>query len=251
MIAITVPQIILTVFLSLLGLIVLLLTLMIAVRVKVNLKIQDELSLFISFLGVRIQILPKKKKKYKLKNYTLKKIRAREEKQAKKDAKKAQKKAEKAAAKKAKGKKPKLTKEEKAAKRAERPSIPDMASLFIELLNLLPRTFLARFHFHIAKLHITVGGDDASKSAITYGAICGALYPLLEFLDRHSNLHRKNADIHVDVDYTAEKIKFDGDVAFSMSIFGLLAIALKLAFKFLVGWIKIKPDTSDTSRKVK
>ncbi len=244
MINITVPQIILTVFLSLLGLILVLLTLIIAIRVKITLKIGDELTLYITAFGVKIPILPKKKKKYKLKNYTLKKIRAREEKQDRRNTKKAQKKAEKAAAKKAKGKKPKLTKEEKAQKRAERPSIPDMASLFIELLKLAPKTFLSRFHFHVAKLHITVGGDDAAKTAITYGAITGALYPLLEFLDRHSNLHRKNADIYIDVDYTAEKIKFDGDVAFSMSIFGLLAVALKLAFTFIVGWIKIKPNTS-------
>lgn len=243
MIDITVPQIILTVFLSLLGFILLLLTLIIAIRVKVTLKIRDELTLFITAFGIRFQIFPKKKKKYKLKNYTLKKIRAREEKQAKKDALKAQKKAEKAAAKKAKGKGRKLTKEEKAQKRAERPKTSDIASLFIELLKLAPRTFLARFHFHVAKLHITVGGENAATAAITCGAISGALYPLLEFLDRHSNLHRKNADIYVGVDYTQKKIKFNGDIAFSMSIFGLLCVALKLAFKFIVGWSKIKPDT--------
>ncbi len=233
--------------LSILGLIILLLTLIIAVRVKVTLKIQDTLSLIISFLGIKIQILPKKKKKYKLKNYTLKKIRAREAKQERKDAKKAQKQAKKAAKKKAKPKKKKLTKEEKAQKRAERPALPDMVSLFCEILGLVPKTFLARFHFHVAKLHISVGGADAAKSAITYGAISGALYPLLEFLGRHSNLHRKNADIYVEVDYTSEKTKFDGDIAFSVSIFGLLAAALKIGFKFLFGWIKIKPDTKSSN----
>lgn len=243
MIDITLPQIILTVFLSLLGFTFLLLALIIAVRVRVTLKIKDELSLFITAFGIRIKILPKKKKKYKLKNYTLKKIRAREEKQAKKDAIKAQKKAEKAAKKKAKPKKPKLTKEEKAQKRAERPSIPDTVSLFTEILGLVPKTFLSRFHFHVAKLHITVGGEDAAKTAITYGAITGALYPVLEFLDRHSNLHGKK-DIDVQVDYTAEKVKFDANVGFSLSIFGLLCVALKLGFKFLVGWMKIKPDTT-------
>lgn len=245
MIAITIPQIILTAFLSILGFVLLLLILVIAVRVKVTLKIKEDFELFITFLGIKIRLIPKKKKKYKLRRYTLKKIRAREEKQAKKDAKKAQKKAEKAAAKKsAKAQKKKLTKEEKAQKKAERPSIPDMASLFIKLLGLLPKTFLARFHFHVAKLHIIVGSENAAKTAITYGAISGALYPVLEFLDRHSNLHKRGADIFIDTDYTAEKIKFDADIAFSMSIFGLLCVALKLAFTFLVGWMKIKPKTN-------
>ena len=252
MIAITVPQIILTVILGLLGFILLLLTLIIAVRIKVHLKIQDELTLYVSFLGIKYKILPKKKKKYKLKNYTLKKIRAREEAQAIKEAEKAKRKAEKAAAKKAaKLEKKKLTKEEKAQKKASQPKITDMISLFMELLGLLPRTFLARFHFHIAKLHITVGGEDAAKAAITYGAITGALYPVLEFLDRHSNLHKKGADIYTCVDYTLEKTKIDGDIAFSMSIFGLLCVALKLGFKFLSGWSKIKPTppSNDQDKK--
>ena len=51
-------------------------------------------------------------------------------------------------------------------------------------------------------------------------------------------------DIDVQVDYTAEKVKFDANVGFSLSIFGLLCVALKLGFKFLVGWMKIKPDTT-------
>ena len=52
MIAITIPQIILTAFLSLLGFALLLLILVIAVRVKVTLKIKDDLELFISFFGI-------------------------------------------------------------------------------------------------------------------------------------------------------------------------------------------------------
>ena len=251
MIAITVPQIILTVFLSILGFILLLLTLIIAVRIKVHLKIQDELTLCVSFLGIKFQILPKKKKKYNLKKYTLKKIRAREEKAAIKEAEKAKKKSEKAAAKKAaKAEKKKLTKEEKAQKKASRPKITDMLSLFMELLRLLPRTFLARFHFYVAKLHIVVGSEDAAKTAITYGAITGALYPTLEFLDRHSNLHDKGADIFIDTDYTSEKMKFDCDVAFAMSIFGLLCIALKLGFTFLKEWIKIKPEEPKVNNNI-
>ena len=245
MIAITIPQIILTAFLSLLGFALLLLILVIAVRVKVTLKIKDDLELFISFFGIKIRLIPKKKKKYKLRRYTLKKIRAREAKKAEKDAKKAQKKAERSAARKSvRTKRKGLTKEERAQKKAERPKTSDMLSLFFNLLGLLPKTFLARFHFHVAKLHIIVGSEDAAKTAITYGAISGAIYPVLEFLDRHSNLHRKGADIFIDTDYTSEKIKFDADIAFSMSIFGLLCVALKLAFTALSGWMKIKPNTN-------
>ena len=61
MISITTQQIVLTVILSLLGLILLLFTLAIVLRVKVTLKIEEELSLFITVLGIRFKILPKKK----------------------------------------------------------------------------------------------------------------------------------------------------------------------------------------------
>ncbi len=256
MINITTPQIILTVVLSLLGLILLLFTLAIVLRVKITLKIEEELSLFITFLGVRFKILPKKKKKYRLSRYTLKKIRAREEKAERRKKKRAER-AEREKAKKEQRNKKKKKKKgtaKKTEKKTEKKSsmfsksdIPDALNLFIDILKITPKTFLSRFHFHVAKLHLTIGSDNAAKTAIIYGAIAGALYPTLEFFDRHSNLHKRNADIFIEADYTAEKITFRGNVAFSMSVLGLLLAFLKLGIKLLVGGIKILAKSKDDS----
>ena len=92
----------------------------------------------------------------------------------------------------------------------------------------MPGAFFARFHFHTSKLHVIVGSSDAAKTAILTGAISGALYPTFEFLKRHSNLHARGADILIAPDYTAEKIKFNGNIAFSMSILGFMIACLKL-----------------------
>ena len=55
-----------------------LITLIFTVRVRVTIEMADELKLYVSVLGIKIGILPKKKKKYKLSDYTLKKIAKRD-----------------------------------------------------------------------------------------------------------------------------------------------------------------------------
>ena len=61
-----------------------------SVRARVDLQFKDELSLKVSFLGIKLFALPKKPKKYKIGNYTLKKIAKRDaEKAAKEKAKEA------------------------------------------------------------------------------------------------------------------------------------------------------------------
>lgn len=211
---------------------------------------KDELSLTVSLWGfIKIKILPKKPKKYKLNKYTLKKIAKRDLKAEKAKAKKAEKakqramqKAEKKSAEK------KLSPEEKkaikASKKASRPAIPDMISLFANILKLFFSTFLAHFHFHITRIRIKVGTPDAAQTALMYSGICAVLQPTLIFLDRHSNLHgMKKADIYLEPDFNHEKIDIDVKVGFSMNLFGLFCVLFKVGFKFLFGWIKIKPNT--------
>ena len=60
------------------------------VRVKVGIEANEKFSLWVSFLGIRYTIFPKKPKKYKISNYTLKKIAKRDKKKAEKEEKKAE-----------------------------------------------------------------------------------------------------------------------------------------------------------------
>lgn len=214
-----------------------------SVRARIDLKYKDELSLKVSFLGLRLFSFPKKEKKYKLSNYTLKKIAKRDAKKAKKDAKKAEKQKAKQKQKELKkAEKKKITKEEKKAKKASRPAIPDMADLFLRLIKLFFSSFFGRFHFHVARIRIKVGSSDAATTAMLYCAICGVFKPLLIILDKHSNLHgMKNADIDISPDFLHEDLEFDVDLAFSMSIGALLGVLLKVLFSALVGWGKIQP----------
>lgn len=223
------------------------------IRVRVDLEMADELKLSVLAFGVRIGILPKKPKKYNIRNYTLKKIAKRDQKAAKKAAKKAEAAKKKAAAKKLKKEQEaKLTKAEKKAikaqKRAKLPPVPDMIPLFLQVLKTFFSGFLGKFHFRVMRIKIAVGSADAATTAMLYSGICTAMKPVLKFLDKHSNLHgMKNAVIEVTPDFLSDSIKADVKMSFSMSIGGLLGVLFKTAFKFLFGWMKITPKSRASS----
>lgn len=218
------------------------------IRVRVTLEMADELSLSVLAFGVKLNILPKKQKKYNVKDYTPKKIAKRDKKAAKKAELKAKKKSEKAQQKKRKkAADAKLTKAEKKAekarKKAKRPPIPDMLSLFLRIIKMFFSGFFSKFHFHVARVRISVGASDAATTAMLCTFICASVNPIFDFLDKHSNLHgRKNADIAIVPDYLSEEFKFDVKLAFSMSLGGLIGVLLKSAFSFIFGWIKITPS---------
>lgn len=223
-----------------------------SIRIRVTLEMKDELRLSVLAFGIKINILPKKPKKYKIKNYTPKKIAKRdlaaEIKAAKAAEKKAAKKAQKEAEKKKKKEEAqKLTKAEKKAikakKKASRPPIPDMLSLFMRVIKLFFSGFFSKFHFHVARIRIKIGSADAATTAMLWCAISTGIKPVLMFLDKHSNLHgMKNADIRITTDYLSEEIQADVKLAFSLSIGGVLGVLFRTAFSFLFGWLKIKPS---------
>ncbi len=222
------------------------------VRVRVTIEMKDELTLTVLAFGIKLKILPKKPKKYKLGNYTLKKIAKRDQKAAEAAAKKAVKKAEKKKKKAAdkqqkKAEAAKLTKAQKKAikqkKKASRPPLPDMVSLLLRILKLFFSGLFGKFHFHVAKLHIGIGTGDAATTAILWCAVSTGLKPVLMFLDKHSNLHgMKNADIRITANYLSEEITTDMKLGFSTSLGGILGVLFRAGFSFIFGWIKIKPS---------
>ena len=222
------------------------------VRIKVGIEFKDEFRLWVSFLGIKHTILPKKPKKYKIRDYTPEKIAKRDRKAAELAKRKAEEKAKKRAEKSAKRRKKKamgnkLTPKEKRAqfreKLAKWPAIDDSADLLVTILETFFTSFFGRFHFHVVKMRIAVGSSDAAKTALLTTIIGGAIEPLLYAIDRHSNLHvSRNADVCVYPDFLAEEIKYDVQLAFSMSIASFLWTVIKTAIPGYIGWTKIQPS---------
>ncbi len=234
------------------GCIILFFVFLFTVHAYVTIEMADDMALTIRILGIPIKILPKKPKTYKISNYTLKKIRKRDAKAAKKAAKKAeskkkkkdekeQKKAEK------KAELAKMTKEERQAlkekKKAGKPALTDLIPLICRVLKLFFSRFFGKLHIKVAKLHVRVGASDAMQAAVIYGVANQAVQYLVEFLRRISHVDGlKNADIRIEPDFLSDKIEFEFNMTFRVSLGNVLGAVFKAGWHFLVGFIKIKPN---------
>ena len=230
------------------GCIVLFFVILFSAHAHVTVEMAEDVALTVRFLGIPIRILPKKSKTYKIKNYTLKKIRKRDAKAAQKAAKAAEKKKQKQAAKaEKKAAAAKLTKEEirerKEKKKASRPALTDLIPLVCRTLSLFVSRFFGKLHIKVAKLHVRVGGADAMQTAVVYGGVNQAVQYLVEFLRRTCRMSSlKNADIRVEPDFLSDKVEYEFKLTVSVSLGNVLGALSKAGWRFLVGFIRIKPD---------
>lgn len=242
------------IILGILGCIILLFVLLLTVHAHVTIDYKDDFALSVKVLGIRFPILPKKQKTYKLKDYTLKKIRKREEKAKKQQAKDARKKALKAAEKaKKKAEEKRLTKAQKRAikkrKKASRPAVGDLIPLVGRVAKLFFSHFFGKLHIHMARLHMTVGGKDAAQVALSYGVMTNAMGALMVLLQKICDVESlSKADIDVRPDFTAETTTVDCCITFRMSLGNVLWAAIKAGWHFLFGYLRIKPDAPDEKK---
>ena len=118
-----------------------------------------------------------------------------------------------------------------------------MISLLLKTLRFFFPGIFTKFHFHVARIKIKVGSTDASQIAVMYLVISNALGPVLSFIDKYSNLHgMKRAEIEIVPDFLCEDIKADVKLGFSTTIGGIVGTVLATAFKFVFGYLKIKPS---------
>jgi len=110
------------------------------------------------------------------------------------------------------------------------------------LINMLGR-FKRRLLIKNLTLHLTAAGDDAYKTAMTYGAASagfGVLTPLLE-----NNFRIKKRDFQVDVDFLSTEQKIYVKAAFSFAVWELFYITAAL-FPILKILFKRKPAEKTT-----
>ena len=229
------------------------LILLFSVRIFVNLELSEELKLNIWAFGFRIKVLPKKEKKYRLSDYTPKKIARREAKRKKLEAQKVAKKAQRQAKRKAnRAATAKLSRAERRAlkkkKRESRPAVTDMITSATGILGLFFSTFFSHLHIKTSRIKIKVGGPDAAQVALRWYVIYAACDSLVAILDRNSHIHgKKSADVSIEPDYLSEKIDMDIKVSFSMNLFGILCVLIKVIVRAITEWLNIQPQKTTAS----
>lgn len=207
------------------------------VTVGYNTEQDAEPTISISYLFFKFGILPKKKKKIKLRDYSYKKFKRSEEKrrtEKEKEAikkKKASKKSKKTATKTASS-----NSAEKEASQKQGQQKKNVVSVLWDIKDLIFDTlkrFPSKLRLDISRLKLSIGGKDAATTAITYGVVTEAVGAILAVLDTFIKVKRNyKKEVELLPDFTSGKIK--ADVLIRVSI--TPAAVISLIFGFIGGF---------------
>ena len=100
----------------------------------------------------------------------------------------------------------------------------DLLGLFLKNLQWIVK----HFKFRKLKLDITVATDNAANTAIEYGGVCSAVYPIIAFLE--SNADFKSKHINVTADFDSSEPHFSAYVLITAPIIWFL-VALFEVYK--------------------
>ncbi len=217
------PMILLYIFGGIAALIILILL----TPATVDIKLKDELSVFLKIWFVNIKLTPKKEKPIKLSDFKIARFRKRRLKEQRKYLLSRPKK-----------KSGHIT--DKEEKEKPQYALKENARYGLDILRLAVLKAIKKFgkHLRISLYHlrITVGGEEPDKTAITYGCICQGVSYLTKIFDNHLNMKypgRTENRIFVGADFTSPKTKIDLHIAFRIKVWHIASVGLSGLFGFL------------------
>ena len=140
-----------------------------------------------------------------------------------------------------KKKKKKAKKKEKEKK--ERPSKKEKDNFFrshtsdfgvfdyIELIGIVIEKFVAKIYFDKLEAEIRVAGDDAAQTALNFGRLNAAIYPIAGLINGHKRI--KNLHIGITPDFTTTKSVYNAEAIAYIRIFDVLAAVIAI-IKYLL-----------------
>lgn len=199
------------------------------IRVEVVISYGEELKITVNILGIPIKIIPKKEKKIRLRNFSVRNREKYETKQrlaAEKKGLKKEKKQKKKAADREK-KKSEMEADAKSGKKIKKRTVSENVSMITHVVKTAVSRFGKHLRIRIARLHLTVGSEDAATTAILYGILSQSICYLAALLDSTSTLrHPSRADVDIHADYLSEKITCDIEIGFSLRVWQVLDMGL-------------------------
>lgn len=88
------------------------------------------------------------------------------------------------------------------------------------------KKFLRHIRIKKIKLNLVVSGSDAAETAVEYGKVCAAVYPVLGFLDSFSSIELKR--INISSDFAENKKEFEFSMVIKLQIFYMLVTAFNV-----------------------
>lgn len=138
-----------------------------------------------------------------------------------------------------KSKKSKKNKKESATEVSEKPkeklsdkirTIIDGVSLVADAAKrLLKHIKIKRFY-----LNIDIGSPDAAATAIEYGAVSAALYPVCGFIFSQCKVDKKHFNANINARYDLEESSAEINTDINVSLISAIAIAILTLFKYIL-----------------
>lgn len=151
-------------------------------------------------------------------------------------------------------KKKKKQKQKKAAKpqKKEKKSIEDIISLVKLLIEIAKKVLEKTWRYiriKIERYDITVGTDDAAKTALIYGGVSQATSYLFTLLDETAHFRvKRKAPVNVGVDFLSAETKASVQMDFCLRLWHILSIGLGAGIIYLRG-MKKSGKTKDNNKK--
>ena len=111
---------------------------------------------------------------------------------------------------------------------------PSMISLLLSIVGGIVDKFAGMLRVDVARVHITVGGKDASATALTYGIVSQGVAYLMEILMHKTRFYRpKNEYIDVVPDFLAQTTTAEISIIFTVRLWHFVNIAFTFAYRFI------------------
>lgn len=199
------------------------------IPVKFGIQHREKTELYLKILFIKIKLSPRKKK-VKIKKYSPRAMEKAEKKERKKRLKEEKKLL-----------KPSKAKEKPPSKIKEifrHPTdIPAFITDIYDILSILLSKFTKRLKIRILNCSISLGSDNAAKTAILYGSVCAGINALITALVQFTKYNENDNDnIAVTPDFTSEKTECDIHLQVSLrpgQLFTFLFSAIPEIFRVL------------------
>ncbi len=165
---------------------------------------------------------------------------------------KAEKSAEPAAEQKPEKQKKQKSKKSAKPEKKEKQSIEDIVALVKLLIEIAKKVLEKTWRYiriKIERYDITVGTDDAAKTALIYGGVSQATSYLFTLLDETAHFRvKRKAPVNVGVDFLAAETRANVQMDFCLRLWHIISIGLGAGITYLRG-MKKSGKTKDNNKK--
>ena len=102
---------------------------------------------------------------------------------------------------------------------------------YIELIGIVIEKFVAKIYFDKLESEIRVAGDDAAQTALNFGRLNAAIYPIAGLINGHKRI--KKLHIGITPDFTTTKSVYNAEAIAYIRIFDVLAAVIAI-IKYLL-----------------